>query len=171
MTLQELIYQDLLNIVDQETQIAILEDNWTSIKYIKEPSEQVQFEAVHKNVNYIEYIKKPSKKVKLFVVKQNGFLIKHIIKPSELIQLEAIKTNSLVIQYIERPSKAVQLESVQKIKADHLDFFMQYARKMINYSKALNLLYKKAPDEYKEQIKSHPNYKSDAELVLDSVKN
>ena len=47
---------------------------------------------------------------------------------------------------------------------------MQYARKRINYSKALNLLYKKAPEQYKDKIKSHPNYKSDAELVLESIK-
>lgn len=41
----------------------------------------------------------------------------------------------------------------------------------INDSLALNMLYKTSTEKYKEQIKSNPNYKSDAELVLDSVKN
>lgn len=96
-------------------------------------------------------------------------LIKYIKKPSDDFLILALKRNTAVLPYILNPSKAVQLESVQKIKADHLDFFMQYARKRINYSKALNLLYKKVPDEYKDKIKSHPNYKNDAQLILERL--
>jgi hypothetical protein len=47
---------------------------------------------------------------------------------------------------------------------------MHYCYKKINSSKALKLLYKKASEKYKERIKAHPNYKSDAELILESIK-
>ena len=192
--LQELIYKDLLNIVDEETQMAILEQNWTSIKFIRKPSEQVQFEALRKDVysiqyikkpseqvqfaavmengNSIEFIKTPSEQVQLEAVKQDGYSINFIKKPSEKAQLEAVKKNIFLIQYIKKPSESVQLEII-KINEKHsaiFSTFMKYCFPKINNSKALTLLYNIVPDEYyKEIIKKHPNYKTDAQLILKNI--
>src|SRR5574344_1845703 len=68
------------------------------IKYLKKNSS-----------NKLKFIKNPSEEVQLEAVKQNGLAIQYIVNPSEEVQLEAVKQNGLAIQYIDNPSEEAQL--------------------------------------------------------------
>lgn len=93
-----------------------------SIRYVDDPSEKVQFSAVQQDGKNISYIKKPSEKVQLFVVRQNGTAIKDIIKngitPSEEVQLAAVQRHGHALQYIVEsgivPTEEVQLSAVNQ---------------------------------------------------------
>ena len=189
------IFIDLLNIVDEDTcismlnspphmikyiknpseavQLAAVTENGNSIGFLKNPSEAVQVAAMNENIYAIQYIKNPKEFLQLLAVNHDGFCIQYIKNPSEQIQLEAVKQDGKSIRYIKQPSEQVQLESVKKASEFAIyefESFMRNCNKKINSSKALNLLYKKAPEQFKEKIKSHKHYKSDAELVLESIK-
>lgn len=146
------IYQDFFNIMDESTLIEhILTDSFI-----------------------IQYIKNPSEKIKLFAVKNDGYSIQFFKNPSEKIQLEALKENVDAIQFVEKPSEILQYQLVQLKVVQNIDsihYFMRHYFNKINCSKALNFLYNKVPEKYKDQIKFHPNYKSDAQLVLDKVQH
>lgn len=60
-----------------------------AIKYIENPSEEVQLAAVHKNANAIKYIKNPSEEVQLVAVTQDGWVIQHIENPSDRVKVLA----------------------------------------------------------------------------------
>ena len=171
MDLRSIIYIDLLNLVDEETKKFFISDNAYIIQAITNPSPEMQLEAVRKNPNSIKYIKNPSELVQLEAVKINGYALVYIKNPSEEVQLEAVKQRGSTIQYIKTPSEQVQLEAIKNLNCiKDWNIFMQYSRKKINDSKALNLLYQKVSTEYKEQIKTHPNYKSDAQIIIDNLK-
>ena len=140
---KELIYEDFFNIIDEETQMFLVSKRPYEIKYIKNPTLNVQFEAFSTNVLSLMYIKDP-----------------HVS-----VQLAAYERDRNLIKYIKELCVDVQLEIVNNT---NYSFIMDYYEKL-NSSKALNILYKKAPEQYKSKIKSHQNYKSDAELILDAI--
>jgi hypothetical protein len=92
----------------------ILNDLGNSIKYIENPSEEFQLEAVNQSVWAIQYIKNPSEQVQLEAVKQNSYTVQYIKNPSEQVQLEAVKQNSDLILHIENPTEKVQLEAIKQ---------------------------------------------------------
>ena len=84
------------------------------IKYIINPSEEIQLEAVKDDGFAMNYIKNPSKKVQMEAVKHDGYIICYIKNPSEDVQIEAVKQNERAIEFIQNPSERVQIESVKK---------------------------------------------------------
>ena len=56
------------------------------IKYIKNPSEEIQIEAVRKNGYAIRFIKNPSEEIQIEAVKENGYAIEYIKNPTEKVQ-------------------------------------------------------------------------------------
>ena len=156
--LKLLIFYDFLNVIDEDTLFELLKIDWNLIKYVKNPSENIQ----------------------LKIVNLYGFLIEHIKDPSETVQFEAIRNQLLSIKGIKKPTKNVQFFMVNELvnsKAFNDEFntlcnsFMSgMGYEKITCSKCLKILYNKVPDCYKEIIKSHPNYKSDAELILEVIK-
>ena len=102
------IYSELLNIVDEETQLDIIKDHPGSLVYICNPSENVQICAIN-NLHYSHF-----------------FVLIHV--------------------------------------------FLDPRNNKISNSKALNLLCKIALDQDKIKIKSHPNYKTDGELILEKIR-
>lgn len=108
-----------------------------TLKYIENPTEEVQLFAVKRNGYVIKYIENPSKEVqleafisvpelfnynildltpemKLQAVKSNGYTLKYIKNPSQEMQLEAVKQNCFAIQFINNPSREMQLEAVKQ---------------------------------------------------------
>ena len=75
----------------------------------EEQKESLQLEAVRNNRSAIKYIKNPSEQVQLEAIR-NGADIKYIEEPFEKVQLEAVRNNGCVIYYINNPSERVQLE-------------------------------------------------------------
>lgn len=164
------IYEDFLNIVDESTQKALIKEDPYEIRYIKNPSEEVQLIAVKGYGQAIEDIKDPSEIVQLEAVKKYSFAINYIKNPSELVQLESIKEDIYLIEYIKNPSELVQLEVVKNYNIDDEDFFMEIMFLKIQSSLALNLLYKKVLNiNHKKKIASNSNYKTDAKLILDKI--
>jgi hypothetical protein len=82
------------------------------VKYLSNPSEELQLKAVGYRSNVIEFIENPTEKVLLKAVLLNGNSITYIHNPSEKIQLEAVKSKSEAIRFIENPSEKVQIEAV-----------------------------------------------------------
>lgn len=150
--------------------LEMVKDNWKNIMFMKHPNEDVQLAAIKEEGEALKYIKNPSFKVQYEAVKNHGDAILYIENPSEDIMLESVKNDIFSIRFIEYPSESVQLVVVNNL--DYLEFndFMDIVFDKINNPKALNFLYKISPKKYKKQIKSHQNYKGDAQLVLESIK-
>jgi len=125
--------EEYYNNLDEGKQLFAVKNNPLNIKYIKNPSYNVQLEALkrfRKSVknygNPIEYFIKvgiiPNENIQLEAVKQNGLSIEYIIKagiiPNENIQLEAVKQNGLSIKYIIKagiiPSYNVYIEALKQ---------------------------------------------------------
>ena len=170
--LKELLYKDFLNIIDEETQINIISiqeyDMGSDLRYIKKPSEAVQLLAIGYYPHEIEYIKNPSKKVQLKAVQEDPSSIEYIKNPSEEVQLKAIQGDSFSIEYIKNPSEIVQFEAIKTI--NNWVYFMEFPYKKISSPKVISVLYKKAPEEFKEKIRFHKQYRSDAQIVLERIK-
>ena len=98
----------------EEIQLQNVKNDWLSIKYIENPSEKIQLEAIKQTSLAIQYIKNPSEVIQLEAVKKAGRSIQYIKNPSEAVQLEAVKQNGYAIKYIKNPSEDVQLEAVKK---------------------------------------------------------
>jgi NRPS condensation-like uncharacterized protein len=64
--------------------------------------------AVKKNGYYIKWIKNPSEEMQLAAVKQWPYFVEYINNPSEKVQLEAVKQNPSSIKYIKIPSIEMQ---------------------------------------------------------------
>ena len=87
---------------------------YKTIEGIKNPTEKVQWEAIKFDPSCIEYIKNPSEKMQLEVVKQNGENIRYIKNPSEELQMMAIKDDGSNITYIKNPTEKVIFESLKE---------------------------------------------------------
>ena len=97
------------------TEKKMVEKDPFSIRYIKNPSEDVQLAAVKQDVDVIEYIQNPSEKVQLAAIKQGFWAIKYIRNPSEKVKLAAVQQSGYAIEYIKNPSEEVQLAAIQQL--------------------------------------------------------
>jgi hypothetical protein len=95
---------------NEEHCLNAVKQNGYNIRYIKNPSEEVQLEAVKDHAIY--FIKNPSEEVQLEAIKENGSNIYFIKNPSEEIQLAAVKQSPDSIQYINNPSIEVQKAAI-----------------------------------------------------------
>jgi len=96
-----------LNEASEEKQLeAVKQNGFTifTIQYIKNPSVNVQLEAVRNHGYAIQFIKNPSERVQIEAVRNHGSAIKYIKNPSERVQLEAVKQDGCAIKYIKNPS-------------------------------------------------------------------
>lgn len=109
--------QGSLDFLSEEEQLKLIYTDPHNIKYISNPSEKLQLEAINKNCCVIFYIKNPSEQVQLESVKQNPCMLLYILDkgiiPSKQVQLEAVKKGSYIIYYIENPPEQVQLSAVK----------------------------------------------------------
>jgi hypothetical protein len=98
----------------EEIQLAAIKENGLAIRYIQNPSEEVQLVAVKKYGTTIQYIQNPSEEVQLAAVKQDGYAIQFIENPSEKVQLAAVKNYGRAIRFIENPSEEIQLAAIKE---------------------------------------------------------
>ena len=100
---------------------AVTQDGYgNEFKYIIdagiEPSEKVQLAAVTQDGEAIRYIDNPSEELQLLAVTQYGGVIGYIIEkgitPSEQVQLAAVMQDGEAIKYIENPSEQLQLAAI-----------------------------------------------------------
>ena len=121
----------------EELQLMAVGKDTHLIQYIDNQSEEVQLRAVEKDPRSIEYIKNPSEEVQLRAVEKDIYSIEYIKNPSEEIQLKIIDVNPSLIQFINNPSEEVQLKVVDidglfvQIK-NPTDKVKNYYRKVLN---------------------------------------
>jgi len=91
----------------EELQLKAVKQYGRAIALIKDPSEQVQLEAIETYALSIRYIKSPSEKAQLKAVNKNINAIVDIKEPSEAVQIAAVTQNPKVIKYILHPTDKV----------------------------------------------------------------
>jgi hypothetical protein len=84
------------------------------IKYVKQPSEELQLAAVGSNANSIQHIKNPTERVQLLAITKVPSTIKYITNPSEAIQLAAVAKAAISIQHIDNPTEKVQRLAIKQ---------------------------------------------------------
>lgn len=90
----------------EKEKLDAVKKDYTEIRYIHNPSEEVQLMAVNDIFDMaIHFIKNPIDKVKKVSVEKNPKTIKYIKNPSTEIKLIAIKRDISLIEYINNPSK------------------------------------------------------------------
>lgn len=98
----------------EDIQLEAIKSDYRSFRYIKNPSEKAKIAAVKKNYKYIRYIKDPSKDVQLAAIKKDYMAISYIRKPRKEAKIAALKENYNAIAYIRKPSKDIQLEAIEQ---------------------------------------------------------
>ncbi len=115
---------------------SFLEVESSVIKYIDNPSENVQRYVVGNDPKSIKYIKKPLKQIQLIAVKKDGTAIEFIDNPSEPVQLAAVEESGNAIKYIKKPSERVQLAAVKE-NPSSIKFIENPHPSVIKYLKSL----------------------------------
>lgn len=100
-----------LHYLEQQIQFKILRENAFTIRYIKNPTEEILLETVRQDGNAIQFIKNPSEQVQLEAVRQTGFAIEFINNPSEQVQIEALKQDGRSFVFIDDPCEQAKLEA------------------------------------------------------------
>ena len=106
------VYPRIIKDEDSEEEKSNLIDSLFFYLIIDSQPEDVQIIAVGRYYDYIKYIKNPSDAVQLEAVLNNGLAIQYIKNPSEAVQLVAVLSNWESIQYIDEPSEAVKAEAI-----------------------------------------------------------
>ena len=100
--------------INDNLKVLAVKNNAYNIQYIKNPSEQVQLEAVSVTNDIIKLIENPTEQVKNISVKRNSYNIRFIKNPSEKLQIDAVSKTGDSIEYINNPSEEVQLAAVNE---------------------------------------------------------
>ncbi len=106
--------------------------NYDSIKFIKEPYESVQEEAVKISYDALRYIKGASHNAQLIAIKNNEAAISFITNLDKSKIMEFLKVNILVIKYIANKVSKDELEEVLKHALSKDDVEEKYVRDFLN---------------------------------------
>lgn len=107
-------YIQELNEVDEELNLFIVNNNGNNVKYIKNPSKEVQKEAIKNVPLSVQYIEKIDEEIGIISVKSLWNSLGLIKNPTEEIIKEAIKTKGWAIQFVKDPSEELQVLAVEK---------------------------------------------------------
>ena len=111
------IHPIFLDLCSDEFKINILKNNPNHIRYISNPSYEMQLTAVSvigMDNDSLCYIKEPTDEIKLEAIKHNPDAIAYIRKPTEEMQLAAVRLDGNVLCWIKNPSHQVKLEAVRE---------------------------------------------------------
>ena len=85
-----------------------------ALRYIDNPSSEVQLAAVNRDANAIKFIRKPSLEILLYAINQNGSAIRNIKNPPLEIQLAAVRNKPYALSYIKQPAIETQILAVSQ---------------------------------------------------------
>lgn len=97
-----------MNNMDEKEQLKLVRAYPDNIRRIKNPTENVKWEAIKIYQDAIKYIKNPSEEMQLYAVRENGFALRLLENPSIKVQKEAIMKEGSAIKYIKNPSEEFQ---------------------------------------------------------------
>lgn len=112
----------------------LFNQDFSFIKHLENPSEEVQLLAISNNPFAIKYIKNPTDTVKFEAIKNNGVYIEFIKEPSLELQLVAVNQFGSAIKYIKNASLKVKIASANK---DMYSVLSMTPLKESEYSEAL----------------------------------
>jgi len=105
--------QELVD-VDEELEIFIVKNNGNNIRYINNPSKEIQRQAIKNTPLSVKYIRNVDKEIGIICVKSLWNSLELINNPNEEIIEEAIKTKGWAIQFVKEPSEELQMLAVSK---------------------------------------------------------
>lgn len=154
-----------------EKTLKLLSKNGLSLKFIKNPTEEMQLVAVKQNADTIQFINNPIELIQLEAINQHPSSLRLFINfATNVVIVEAIKKDPFVIRYIQNPTIEMQRVAIQYIKEIDLIRFTNVFTHKITDSISLCLLHSRLPDsELKNRIKKLPNWKDDANLILEVI--
>jgi hypothetical protein len=97
----------------KEMQIECLKKDGTVIQYIRNPSEELQKVAVENNPEALFLIANPTDYVKIAVIESKPGFFSRINKSSNLVKLKAVEVGGYNIQHIQNPTKEMQMAAVR----------------------------------------------------------
>ena len=112
--------------------IRLYKKDYDSIKYIKNPYESAQIEAVKANYGALKYINTPTYEAQSIAIKQNEAAITFITDLNKDKMLAFLKINILVIKYISREISEYELEKILKQVLSNEDVEEKYVRDFLN---------------------------------------
>jgi hypothetical protein len=105
--------QELVD-VDEELEIFIVNNNGNNIRYINNPTKEVQRQAIKKTPLCVKYIKNIDEENAIMCVRSLWNSLELINSPSEVVIEEAIKTKGWAIQFVKNPSEKLQILAVSQ---------------------------------------------------------
>lgn len=105
--------QELVD-VDEELEMFIVKNSGNNIRYINNPSKEVQRQAIKNTPLSVKHIRNLDKEIGIMCVKSLWNSLELINNPDEDIIEEAIKTKGWAIQFVKEPSEKLQLLAVSK---------------------------------------------------------
>jgi DNA-dependent RNA polymerase auxiliary subunit epsilon len=98
-----------------ELQMLAVKENYKLIKYVENPSFDLQQEVVSANPFNIQYITNPSDQIKEYAFQKSDGVFPYIKNPPLKMQQQAVEENPYHIMYIDNPSPEMQLSAVQRL--------------------------------------------------------
>lgn len=96
--------------------LAITSQIPSSLKYIKNPSREIEDMALFNDTNQLRWIKKPTINQIIYAVMINGTSLKYISEQSEYIQKLAIDQNVESVEFLKQPSKPLLIYIISILK-------------------------------------------------------
>jgi hypothetical protein len=111
-------------------------ENAYIVKYMENPSEELQLDLARRFPQVIGYLKNPSEKVKMQAVSEDIQLVEDYPElyenANEELQLEIVKIDPLFISYLKNPTEKVQMIAVKK-DIDSFENIRNPAKSVIEY--------------------------------------
>jgi len=125
-----------------------LKKNALVLKYIDNPTEEMNWVALKKSGGAIEYIDNPTEEMQLTVFNHRGYYLRYIKNPTKKVQLEAVRQTGEALKYIDNPTEEMQLNAVRK-ESRTLSYIKNPTEKVIAASKGTREaeLYKRKRDD------------------------
>lgn len=98
-----------------ELQMLAAKANYKLIKYVENPSLDLQQEVVMANPFNIQYITNASEEIKDLAFQKSNGVFPYIKNPTLKMQQQAVEENPYHIMYIDNPSPEMQLSAVQRL--------------------------------------------------------
>ena len=108
--------------------------NYDSIKFIKNPYESVQKEALKISYDALRYINSPSHNIEIEAIKNNEAAISFIHNLDKDKILNFLKENILVIKYVAREISKEDLEDILREVLSKEEVEEKYVRDLLNCS-------------------------------------
>lgn len=108
------IYPDFNDKEAERKRITMVDYRPAAIRYMSNPSTDVQLQAVKRDPYAIKYIDRPSEQIQAYAVEQDGLVISEIDDPSDYVKMLAVKQDGRAIRYIRNSNEDLEIAAVKE---------------------------------------------------------